>query len=325
MKLFLTCLFSLLLCHTALQAEFVHREGSWKYVTENATLSAEGHYQEALDAYTSENYVEVVRQLEILTDNFSCGKFPGDAYFFLGVSYFQMGEYESANTALNLYLKLDTNPAYLTEAVAFKFAAAEAFRCGERARLFGYSQCPKWMNGRDLAVTIYDEVIATLPSSDLAARALFSKGSLLCEMQDFRCSIESFSTLIRRFPKHELTPDSYLAIDQVYLCQAQLEFQNPDVLVLAQLNLTRFRSDFPNDDRVQEASELVHQIQESYAWGLYSTGGFFERVCKPQAAVLYYTSAISQFPDTNIAQRCRERLCCLTGQDAQTCTPEDVL
>lgn len=325
MKLFFSIFLTLLISCTTLEAAFVYRDGKWLHVVESATLTAEEHYQMGINAYAREDYLEAVRQLQIVTDNFPSSTFAGDAFFFLGVSYFQTTEYEFANTALNSYLKIDINPNYLTEAVEFKFAAAEAFRCGQRIRILGYRQCPKWLSGRDLALTIYDEVIATLPSSDLAARALYSKGCLLCEMQDFRFSVEAFSTLIRRFPKHELTPDSYLAIDQVYLCQAQLEFQNPDILVLAELNLTRFKADFPNDDRVEEASEMVQQMEELYAWGLYNTGCFFERVHKPCAAGLYYTSAVCQFPDTDIATRCRERLARLSATCPDVCIPEELL
>lgn len=306
MKRILFLLLPLLLCQT-LRADFVNTGGQWRHVSEAATGSSYNHYGQGIAAYECEDWSTAIRQLVITTENFSCGSYPADAYFFLGVAYFQTCEYECANEALGIYLKTDQNPIYLTEAVEFKFASAEAFRQGARARVLGYRRCPKWASGYDLALTIYDEVIATLPSSDLAARALFSKGSLLCEMRDFRCSIEAFQTLIRRFPKHELTPDSYLAIDQVYLHQAHLEFQNPDILVLAELNRARFSDAFPNEERVEEASAVVAEIEEIYAWGLYSTGCFYERTCKPAAALLYYYSAISQFPDTQIANRCRSR------------------
>lgn len=323
MKRFFFTLCSLLICHAAVDASFVYRAGTWDYVSVPAMYSADEHHRLGMEAYGSENFAEAATQLRILTENYPSNPLADDAYFFLGMSYFQTGDYEMANIALNSYLKRNANPTYLTEAVNFKFSIADAFRCGERARLFGYRKCPKWMNGRDLAVTIYDEVIAALPSSDLAARALFAKGSVLCDQQDFRCSIEAFSTLIRRFPKHELTPDSYLAIDQVYLCQAELEFQNPDILVLAELNLLRFRGDFPNDDRVQEAEAIVQQIEELYAWGFYNTGCFFERICKPQSAALYYSSACCQFPDTRIAERCRERIAYLAARHPNICVPEE--
>lgn len=323
MKCFFLGLCGLLICHSAVDASFVYREGEWRYVLQPATCSADEHYRLGMEAYNSDNFLEAANQLQILTDNYPSNPASDDAHFFLGMACFQNGDYETANTALNGYLKRNANPIYLTEAVAFKFAIAEAFRCGERARLFGYRKCPKWMNGRDLAVTIYDEVIAALPSSDLATRALFAKGSVLCEMQDFRSSVESYSTLIRRFPKHELAPESYLAIDQVYLCQAEVEFQNPDILVLAELNLARFRGDFPNDERVDEAAALVLQIEELYAWGFYSTGCFFERVCKPQSAALYYSSACCQFPDTQIAERCRERIARLAAKHDNICMPEE--
>lgn len=271
-------------------------------------LSPEKHFSAGVQAYCRRNWKAAEQELTTLTQNFSPLEFPKEAYFYLGVAYFYQLEYEYANDSFNQYLKIDPNPHFLNDTVTFKFATAEAFRTGAGTRVFSYSHCPKWLSGHDMALRIYDEIIATLPSSDTAARALFSKGCLLCQMRDYRCSIDAFLMLIRRFAKHELVPDSYLAIHDVYLIQASEECQNPDLLVLAELSLVRFAEEYPNDSRLVEAKDAVNQIKEVYAWGLYSTGCFFEKTCKNSAAILYYKSTISQFPDTNIASRCIQRL-----------------
>ncbi len=41
---------------------------------------------------------------------------------------------------------------------------------------------------------------------------------------------------------------------------------------------------------------------------LYETAQFYERTDKAQASVIYYQNAITQFPDTKVADRCRNRL-----------------
>lgn len=62
------------------------------------------------------------------------------------------------------------------------------------------------------------------------------------------------------------------------------------------------------EERLEEAENNVEEIKEIYARGLYDTGQFYERVKKPRASIIYYKNAIKQFPDTQIAQLCQERL-----------------
>jgi hypothetical protein len=49
-------------------------------------------------------------------------------------------------------------------------------------------------------------------------------------------------------------------------------------------------------------------MKEIFATALYETGQFYERKKEPKASVLYYHNAITQFPDTKVAQSCKERL-----------------
>src|SRR5262249_4441591 len=160
-------------------------------------------------------------------------------------------------------------------------------------------------------VEIYDEVIAAMPSGDMAAHAMYAKGWLLWTLKDYRGSTDSFQLLIKRFPKHQLAPECYVMITHIYLDQAYYEFQNPDLLAFAQMTAKKFRQEFPRDERLEKADDNVMHIKELYAFGLYETGRFYERTCNPSASVIYYQNTISQFPDTYIAQQCRERLAIL--------------
>ena len=90
--------------------------------------------------------------------------------------------------------------------------------------------------------------------------------------------------------------------------QSATEFQNPDVLEFAQINLRRFKHDFPKEPRISQVEEDVLAIKEIYAKGLYDTGLFYERVGKPHASRIYYQNAIKQFPETHIAQLSQKRL-----------------
>jgi len=273
-----------------------------------ATLPIEEHYELGCSAYTSSQWNVAANHLAIVVNNSRNIECVQDANFYLGVCYFRLAEFDFANDAFTNYIKDFNQPKFFIEAIEYKFCIAEAFRKGAPRRFFGTKKMPKWASGRSLGMQIYDEVIAALPSHDVAARALYCKGYVKWEFNEYRESVECFQLLTKRFPKHELAPECYLCIAKVYYDQAQSEFQNPDIISFAEINVKRFKRHFPKDERCSSAEQDVMNIKEVYANGLYETGRFYERTKKPYASVIYYKNAVRCFPDTNVAQECIRRL-----------------
>lgn len=295
----------------SLEAGYTLREGKIANTDEVPKFSPEEHYRLAVLAMNEEDWTEASYQFNIITKNFPRSDCYHDSQYYLGVCYFFSGEYDFANQAFTNYLQCQSNPGFFEDTIGYKLQIANCFRHGAKKRFFGTKKMPRWAPGRHLAVDIYNEVITALPCHEFAAQALYAKGHLLWEDRDFRESVETFQTLIRRFPKHVLAPVAYLTINRVYLDQARCEFQNPDILVFAQINLRKFEKDFPKDERVLQAAADVQSIKEQYAQGLFDTGQFYERISHPEASILYYESAIRQFPDTSFAKCSRRRLAIL--------------
>lgn len=301
------CLF--VIFPVGVEAAYVISGGKIVDIDETATLSLEEHFALGAEAYEKQEWEEAKRQFMVITRSFPSSPYAKDAYFYLGVAFYELGEFEFANREFSSYIKAHHHPCYFEQAVQYKFAIAECFRHGARRHMFGSKQFPKWLSAHKLALEIYDEVIATMPCHELAAQALYTKGWFLWSSFEYRSSVEAFQTLIKRFPKHELALESYANINKVYLDQCQREFQNPDLLALAQLNVKKFKRDFPGEEeRTFEAEQDILRIKEVYAQGLFDTGQFYERLQKPEASCLYYQNAIQKFPDTEISQLCRDRL-----------------
>jgi outer membrane protein assembly factor BamD (BamD/ComL family) len=307
-NIYFILLSSMLLSVTTTQAAYTIQDGRLADADETATLSPKDHYYEGVNAFQAQNWHEAAKQFNIVAIEYSDSSYGADAYYYSGVAYYQLAEYDLANEAFNNYLKVKSDPKFFQEVIQYKFSIAEQFRGGAKRRPFGTKQLPKWVSAYEEALDVYDEVVAALPSSDLATQSLFYKGCLLWKMGDFRGAIDSYQMLIRRFPKNELTPQAYLNITKIYLDQSKYEFQNPDLIAHAEVNVRKFEQDYPRDERVQEAYFEVNHIKEIYARGLFETGQFYERKCKPRSSVIYYESAIRQFPEASISKCCRRRL-----------------
>ena len=291
----------------SLQASYTIKGGKLVNKKEMATMSVQEHYGAAVDSYDKKDWEELIHQCTVINKNFSNTPFALECAFYLGVAYYHLEDFELANINFSKYLKKQTTPKHFEEAIQYKFEIAERFHGGAKRHLMGWQNMPKWMPAKDDALEIYDEVITALPHHDLAAQALFGKAKLQLLEEDYRASVETYQTLIRRFPKHPLATDSYLGIGEVYLTQCKAEYPDRDFLDLAEINLRKFQQNFPGEERVKRAEEMLLTMQEVYAKNLYETGHFFERTHKLNAAYIYYSKIINDYPNTKTAVLCQTK------------------
>lgn len=310
-----------------LEAAYTFRDGKIVDAKLIATMSLEEHYNIGVEAMNEHNWHVAARQFAIAAANFPLSPYGQLASFYQGVANYNLGEYDLADQAFSEYLEGKSNPELFDVAMEFKYSIAERFRLGARRRLLGTKQLPKWASAESYAVRIYEEIIAAIPSSELAVQSLFSKGLLQWSERQYSDAVDCFQMIIRRFPRHELAPECYIMINCVYLDQAKWEVQNSDLLAFAEINARRFAQAFPREDRIIEVEAGVLAIKEVYAKGLYDTGIFYEKVGYPRAAILYYRTAIIQFPDTEIAGCCYERLNALgyEMEQVQDCPIEECM
>ncbi len=304
----LTLFLVIFLTQDPLSAGYVFKRGRLIDTDEYATLPVERHFEKGTRAYENLCWDDAAIQFRLVTTAYPGTSYAQEGYFYLGVSYFYLKEYDLANEAFSNYLSCHGSPHFFEETIQYKFSIGEEVGAGAKTRCFGMREFPKCMTNRTLAIEIYDEIVATVPCHDIAAHSLVAKGWLQWSWGQYTAAVEAFQQVIRRFPKHVLAPECYLMISRVYLDQCEREYQNPDILTFAELNLQKFSRNFPREERLCQVNEDFLGIQECYAKGLYEMGQYYERKRKPKAAMIYYNNAIYQFPETCISELCRDRM-----------------
>ncbi len=259
---------------------------------------AQEYHEKMMQAYADANWNVVIEQANLLSRNYPNSPLVADACYYMAVGYFKQGEFEHANEAFTLYLTQSQNLRNFEEAVQYKYQIANFFESGMKKRLFGIKKMPKIIPARDEALAIYDEVIAAMPRSELAAQSLFKKAGLLVFFEDYKDSIEMYQTLIRRFPKNPLAPRSFLAIANVYLKQTQAEYPDPALIELAEINLKRFQAEYPQEPLLVEVKDKLSEMKGIFASELYTIGNYFIKKKKYNSAFIYFKSIINRYPDT---------------------------
>ncbi|MBS0624124.1 MAG: outer membrane protein assembly factor BamD [Verrucomicrobia bacterium] len=298
----------LLFCCASLQAGFVRVGQNWSHERYAPTLPVQEHYDLGIRYLAEENWEAALNQFMIVKHHFQDSMFFSDSIYYIGVCYYSQGHLDLANKYLTQYLELNGNLKHFENVFEHKYSIAEAYQEGKKRHLFGAIGLPRIMSGKKQVIELYDEVIASLPSRDVAAKALLAKAMFLRKQKEFKESLDTLQVLIRRFPKHELAAEAFLKIGEIYLQQMQYEAQNPDFIALAQLNLQKFVKSFPGDDRRDTIAANIAAMQEVHAQSLFDTARFYERIKRPKAALIYYNDTIRRFPETESAQKSREKL-----------------
>lgn len=273
-----------------------------------AKFDGQEHYSSMLKALENKEWKRLEKEAYNLGKNFSKTPYASDVSYYLGVAYFNLGDYELANSEFTNYLTCQVSPKFFESAIQHKFQIAEGFRTGKRKHFLGLRTLPRWTSARLDALSIYDEVVSAFPHHELAAHSLYGKSQILASQEDFQTSIETYQTLIRRFPKHFLAIESYLGIGEVYLLQARTKYPDPNYLDLSEVNLRKFASNFPKEEKLELARKTFFTMQEYYASCFYETARFYEKTKKWGAAKIYYKKILAKYPDSEIAVRSLKRL-----------------
>ncbi len=270
--------------------------------------SVQNFFDKTISAYQKEQWDQVIESANKIVKEHKSSTLAKEVFFYLGVAHFHTGDYDLANRYLSKYLKKSPSPKFFEQVMQYKLEIAEEFRHGAKKHIFSWEKSPTWTPAREDAFEIYDEIIHTIPHGDLAAKALFGKALLQGYYKDYKESIDTLQTLIRKFPSHELVPDAYLEIQYLFLDLCEQENLDPNILDHAYVNFRRFKESFPGEDRISVAEEILQSIKEAFAHNFYETGLFYERTHKQEAAIIYYAKIISKFPDTETARKAQKRL-----------------
>lgn len=264
-------------------------------------------------AIVVENWWAVIDCADMISDSFPASPFAQEASYIMGEAYYKLNQFERSSECFTAYLNHVISPKHFEEAVEYKFSIAEKWASGFKKRLFGSTKMPTWMPAKEDSIPIYDEVIAVLPHSELAAKSLLSKARTQTYLEDYKPSVETLDLLIRRFPKHDLAAEAYLEKNKVYLMQCRAQNLDPNLLDMAEMNVRKFRLAFPREKRIGEAEKILSEIQELFARNLFETGSFFEKTKKIPASLIYFNKAIAKYPNTEAAAASRAKLETLQG------------
>lgn len=243
----------------------------------------------------------------IITHHFADSPIYDEALFHVGKCRFHLGQHELADRDFAQYLQRD-NDQHMEEIFSMKYSMAQSYAKGKRKKIVPLEGFPSILKADEEALRLFDEVLTAFPRHDLGVQALYNKGLFLMKKKDFVESIKVFKKLTLQFPSHTLSPHAFVRLSEIYFTQAQNELHNDHYLYLAKQNKEAMVKQHPNHPLNAKVTANLQATGDSYAWGLYTTGRFYEKKRKKHAAKIYYSTAVQQFPESSLANKCQQRL-----------------
>lgn len=293
---------------TPLSADYTLVNGklvNTKYQTQFSDVEL---FDKAHSAIRKENWQQAIMYLDTIRMNYPNSKVFEESLYLFGTAYFHMDEYAESIMYLNEYLNRTITGKHLEDVLNLKFMIAEELRRGKKLRLMKKKMLPKVSSGYEMALDAYNEIIMTIPGTDLAARSLWGKAQLLIDTKDYSGAIDALKLLTRRFPKGNLAPDAHLELVRIYYEQTKMQIHSPHIAMKARTELAAFTKKFPRHENTREMESYLNKIESILAKGLYQTAEYYSRKKLFTAARLYYNNTINEYPETLWAEKASQKL-----------------
>lgn len=271
------------------------------------TFSDEEYFLTGSEFQQQKLYYRALLCFGMIVHHFPSSTHYAEALYQISLCYAHQGAPDLACKYLDRYLE-HPKAVYSDDVVELQYRIANQFADGSRKRLFGYEGFPKLLKANTDAIRLYDQILTARPYGEMGALALFNKGRLLISMKQPAEGLKILKKVTQQFPRHAVSLQAYDLMVSTYHAQAMQEPQNPVYLSLAEACLQACKKQYPHNPSNTEIAKHVQNIKELHAKELYQMGKFYERKKKRNAARIYYTSAISHFPETKFSQKSQKRL-----------------
>lgn len=146
------------------------------------------------------------------------------------------------------------------------------------------------------------------PGTRVAEQALRMQADYHFQKGEFDEAERAYARLARDFPRGEYERLALQrAADAAFASFAGIEFDDAPLLE-AEERYHQYLQRYPGTDEARGVPELLERIRENRAEKELTIGRYYERAKQPSAAIYYYRSVATNWPDTIAAEQARNRL-----------------
>ncbi|MBR5902139.1 outer membrane protein assembly factor BamD [bacterium] len=168
-----------------------------------------------------------------------------------------------------------------------------------------------------IAEKIFKKILENAPYSEAAPAAQYSLGLAQYNLKKYGEARESFETVCQNFPTSQLVDDSAFMlgiVDSAAAVAADYDQTSTDRAIASFRNYIR---EFPTAEHVGDAQAHIRALRDRKAQSLYDQAYYYDYSGHAKSAIMHYELLISEYPDTDCADKAKMRLAALRGEPVQ--------
>lgn len=198
------------------------------------------------------------------------------------------------------------NTARFNEVVGEQYRIASALLDGAHSRAWGW--LPLFAN-REKGIEYFEIVLINAPYSDYAPLALMNIARGHQRLKNTEEAIDALDRMINTYPQSLLTPDAYVQLAKAHASLVDGPAYDQTSTKDAATYFEDFMILFPNDTNIPTAAKGMSDMKTVLAESKIVMGDFyFYKRSNYVAARVFYNEAITNYPDSPVAEKAKKRL-----------------
>lgn len=255
-----------------------------------------------------------LRAYKKVTNAYPNSIYAPEASFCIGHLRLANRQYYKAFEAFQKIMTRYPNSDRFNEVLGQQFEIATSLMNGARNYLWGW--LPSFKN-RERAITYFEWVIASAPYSDYAPLALMNVARTHQRLKNTPYAIDALDRLINNYYQSLLAPDAYLQLAQSHASLVDGPNYDQESTREAITYFQDFMILFSEDSGLSDAQEGLNDMKTVFAESKMVLGDYYLKYRKNyQGARVFYNEAITDFPNSAVADRARSQLEIVDAREA---------
>jgi outer membrane protein assembly factor BamD len=155
---------------------------------------------------------------------------------------------------------------------------------------------------------MFRKIVTNAPFSKMAPLAQYGIGQALEKQGSIVSAVNAYQQVVDRYPNNDVAADAMYQIGYVYFQASRETGYDQTAAVRSQEAFEDFLVRYPNSSKVAQAQDNLKALQGRKSSDSYNIARFYDKQKNYKAAYVYYNEVLQQQPDSQEAQRAKDRM-----------------
>jgi outer membrane protein assembly factor BamD (BamD/ComL family) len=293
-------------------APLVYRPGEgWTYEpVEGGSAWKRARAKDQLDvakaAFDLQDYSLALKSARYLVRTWPFSDYAPEAQYLVGRCQEVRKQDEKAFKEYGKLLRSYPNTTNVNDVLDRQYEIAGRFLAGQWFKLWGFIPAFKSM---EKTAGLYQEIVNFGPYSTVGPESQMNIGAAREKQKRWEEAAHAYEIAVYRYlDRPKIAADALFRAGQAWEKQALEAEYDQSAAGRSITSFTDFAALFPADPRVKESREAILAMRAEQARGSFEIARYYEKLRKPQAALIYYSEVSRLHPDSPLADEARQRL-----------------